>query len=50
MASYLSRALRGCLGLSLIGSTVRYKRAFRAAHPEYFDPDGILVFCGFLGY
>lgn len=49
MALYLSRALRGRLALSLIGSTVRYKRVFRAAHPEYFDPDGILVFCGAQG-
>lgn len=49
MASYLFRALRGRLDLTLIGSTVRYKRAFRATHPEYFDPDGILVFCGAQG-
>jgi hypothetical protein len=25
---------------------VQYKAAFRREHPEYFDPDGILVFCG----
>lgn len=24
----------------------KYKKEFRAEHPEYFDPDGILVFCG----
>lgn len=24
----------------------KYKKAFRKEHPEYFDPDGILVFCG----
>ena len=23
-----------------------YNKEFRAEHPEYFDPDGILVFCG----
>ena len=24
----------------------KYKRAFRSEHPEFFDPDGIMVFCG----
>lgn len=24
----------------------KFKKAFRAEHPEYFDPDGILLFCG----
>lgn len=24
----------------------KYNKEFRAQHPEYFDPDGILVFCG----
>lgn len=23
-----------------------YKKRFRKEHPEYFDPDGIMVFCG----
>ena len=25
---------------------IKYKRDFKLAHPEYFDPDGLLVFCG----
>lgn len=25
---------------------IKWNAAFRAEHPEYFDPDGILVFCG----
>ncbi len=29
--------------------SVQYKRAFKREHPEYFDPDGILVFCGAQG-
>lgn len=29
----------------LLGS-VQYKRDFRAQHPEYFDPEGLLLFCG----
>ena len=24
----------------------KYKKVFRSEHPEYFDPDGIMVFCG----
>lgn len=24
----------------------RYNKEFRAQHPEYFDPEGIIVFCG----
>ncbi len=24
----------------------RFKRAFRRDHPEYFDPEGLLIFCG----
>ncbi len=26
--------------------SARYKSEFRAAHPEYFDPEGLMVFCG----
>lgn len=29
-----------------IYSSIKYKRDFRRDHPEYFDPDGILIFCG----
>lgn len=39
----------GSLNPELVFSTLRYKREFREAHPEYFDPDGILVFCGAQG-
>ena len=44
-----SRFFRGSLSPNLVFDTVEYKRAFRKAHPEYFDPDGILVFCGAQG-
>lgn len=27
----------------------KYNKEFRAQHPEYFDPDGIIVFCGAQG-
>ncbi|WP_394970159.1 ATP-binding protein [Candidatus Allofournierella merdipullorum] len=26
--------------------TIKYKRDFRKQHPDFFDPSGILVFCG----
>lgn len=38
--------LRGSLSLNALFRTLEYKRAFRMEHPEYFDPDGIIVFCG----
>lgn len=38
----LSGSLRPRDGLAAL----RYKSAFRKAHPEYFDPEGLLVFCG----
>lgn len=28
------------------GRALAYKRRFRREHPEYFDPEGLLVFCG----
>lgn len=43
------RFFRGSLSPNLVFDTLEYKRAFRKAHPEYFDPDGILVFCGAQG-
>lgn len=36
----------GSLNPANIVKDVNYNASFRAAHPEYFDPDGILVFCG----
>ena len=30
-------------------STINYKRKFKKEHPDYFDPDGLLVFCGSQG-
>lgn len=37
---------KGSLDIDNLIKSIKYKRAFRRAHPEYFDPDGILVFCG----
>ena len=28
---------------------VKYNQDFRKQHPEFFDPEGIIVFCGMQG-
>ncbi len=40
---------RGSLNPFHIFEIVKFRREFKLAHPEYFDPDGILVFCGAQG-
>lgn len=41
-----SKFLKGSLSPFDGGAAVRYKIQFKKEHPEYFDPDGLLVFCG----
>lgn len=36
----------GSLNPSNMIKVIKYNKEFRKAHPEYFDPDGIIVFCG----
>lgn len=38
--------LGGSLDPGNLIDTFRYKKKFRKEHPDYFDPDGIMVFCG----
>lgn len=38
--------LKGSLSPSSILDSVEYKREFKRTHPTYFDPDGLLIFCG----
>lgn len=45
-AMNISRFLSGSLNPRLLIEAIKYKREFRKLHPEYFDPDGIMVFCG----
>lgn len=40
---------KGSLDIEHLFKSIKFKRDFRKAHPEYFDPDGILVFCGSQG-
>lgn len=38
--------LTGSLAPSGLYKSVKYKADFRRQHPEYFDPEGLMVFCG----
>lgn len=40
---------KGSLNPAHVFDVLRFRKEFRLAHPEYFDPDGILVFCGAQG-
>ena len=39
----------GSLNPLHIFEIIEFRRNFKKNHPEYFDPDGILVFCGAQG-
>lgn len=41
---------RGSLNPENIFKIIEYRKKFRKEHPEYFDPEGIIVFCGGQGY
>lgn len=38
--------LQGPFKPSALYKAIRYKSEFRQLHPEYFDPEGLLIFCG----
>lgn len=40
---------RGSLNPMNLIDVVKFNKAFRAEHPEFFDPEGIIVFCGMQG-
>ena len=44
-----NKFLKGNLSPGCAMDSVEYKRNFKAAHLEYFDPDGLLVFTGVQG-
>ena len=44
-----SRFLEGSLNPFDLIRFIRFKRNFLAEHPEYFEPEGLLVFCGAQG-
>lgn len=41
--------LNGSKNILNIGKTIKYKRDFKKSHPFYFEPSGLLVFCGAQG-
>lgn len=41
-----SKFLKGSFNPDALFGAIKYKRDFKLAHPEYFDPDGLMVFCG----
>lgn len=43
------RALKGQLEWSDLFKAIKYKREFNKAHPDWFQPDGIIVFTGSQG-
>lgn len=42
----INKLMRGSLDPFQACQVWKYNREFRKKHPEYFDPDGIIVFCG----
>lgn len=43
------KSLKGTLDLDKALEDYKFKKAFKKLHPEYFDPDGILIFTGIQG-
>lgn len=41
--------LKGSKNLFEMFKVMEYKRNFKRQHPDYFDPDGIIMFCGVQG-
>ena len=41
-----TKLLKGSLDPCDFLATAKYKRDFKKNNPTYFDPDGLLIFCG----
>ena len=44
--SYSYDAFKGDFSIKDLVDTSRYLRDFKRDHPDYFDPDGLILFCG----
>ena len=42
----IDKYMRSRVDIDDLAASVKYKRDFRKKNPTYFEPDGILVFCG----
>lgn len=45
----VSKSLRNSLSPAALMSAIKFKRDFKKSHPDYFYPDGLVVFCGSQG-
>lgn len=45
----MSSLLSGSKNILNIGKSLKYKHDFKKSHPAYFNPNGLLVFCGAQG-
>lgn len=41
--------LKGTKNPADVFNVIKHNREFRKAHPDYFDPEGLLIFCGAQG-
>lgn len=46
MANYERKFLGGSLNPVNLFKSIKFKHNFRKEHPFYFDPEGLLIFCG----
>ena len=46
MFETIDKYMRSRVDIDDLAASVKYKRDFRKKNPTYFEPDGILVFCG----
>ena len=46
MIETIDKYMRSRVDIDDLAASVKYKRDFRKKNPTYFEPDGILVFCG----
>lgn len=46
LMSFSYDAFKGNFSIKDFISDIRYKKEFRKSHPTYFDPDGLLLYCG----
>ena len=46
MANSEKNFLKGSINPGNLVTSLKYKIDFRRANPDYFDPEGLLVFCG----
>lgn len=41
--------MKGSLNIKNVVDSIKYDIDFRKAHPDYFEPEGIMIFCGSQG-